>query len=321
MSIRDLITVDLLKKTYIAGVNLNLPDGSPYPDEMFELAIDAAISTVEAELGIVIDPFHVKGERHDAILQHADAYYPMMLDVRPVRSVSALNIQLGNYPLIDMPADWIMISAPQAGQVSVVPIASTLGSFFFRSGVPLLMGDIFNPRSYMASYFNINYEAGFFFSEGTATIPLGENSVEVPLTGVVAGERVYFQLVVDDAAGGAGVNVRQSGSDSFTISAKTAPTTGDMQVSYIAHSVDPLILKAIGLIAAITPLDIAGDLIAGAGIAQFSVGIDGLSQSVATTSSATNSGYGARIGSFQTQLKQVMSQLRGKYRMLQTFSI
>jgi hypothetical protein len=94
-----------------------------------------------------------------------------------------------------------------------------------------------------------------------------------------------------------------------------------MSISWLAHSVDPLLLKAIGMIAAITPLDVAGDLIAGAGIANFSVGVDGLSQSIGTTASATSAGYGARIISFQNQLKSLMTQLRAKYRMINTFSV
>lgn len=72
--------------------------------------------------------------------------------------------------------------------------------------------------------------------------------------------------------------------------------------------------EAIGIIASILPLDTAGDLIAGAGIANFSISMDGLSQSVGTTSSATNSGYGARILSYQGRLKNTMKVLRDYYK-------
>lgn len=74
------------------------------------------------------------------------------------------------------------------------------------------------------------------------------------------------------------------------------------------------IQMAIGLTASILPLDTAGDLIAGAGIASYSISMDGLSQSINTTSSATNSGYGARIISYQKTLASLMPRLRGKYR-------
>lgn len=73
------------------------------------------------------------------------------------------------------------------------------------------------------------------------------------------------------------------------------------------------ILDAIGMKAAIQIFNIAGDLIAGAGIANTSISIPGLSQSVGTTSSATNSGYGARIGQYEKQLKEMLPNLRRFY--------
>ncbi len=65
--------------------------------------------------------------------------------------------------------------------------------------------------------------------------------------------------------------------------------------------------------AAIGPLNIAGDLIAGAGIANKSISLDGLSQSIGTTSSATNSGYGARILQYEKQMKHMLEGLRTHY--------
>ena len=55
------------------------------------------------------------------------------------------------------------------------------------------------------------------------------------------------------------------------------------------------LLNVLGMLASINVLNIAGDIILGAGIASYSLSLDGLSQSISSTSSATNSGYGARI--------------------------
>ncbi len=89
------------------------------------------------------------------------------------------------------------------------------------------------------------------------------------------------------------------------------------RVSYTAgmdiDTIDADLLHAIGMLAAIGPFNIAGDLIAGAGIASKSMSIPGLSQSISTTSSATNSGYGSRIGEYQKELKELMPQLRARY--------
>lgn len=66
----------------------------------------------------------------------------------------------------------------------------------------------------------------------------------------------------------------------------------------------------VGMKAALGPLNIAGDLIAGAGVASWSASMDGLSQSVSTTSSATNAGYGARIIQYQKQIDAMMKALK-----------
>lgn len=73
------------------------------------------------------------------------------------------------------------------------------------------------------------------------------------------------------------------------------------------------IQEVIGMLASFGPLGIAGDLLVGAGIASQSLSIDGLSQSVNTTSSATNSGYGARLVQYQKQLKDMWQTLRARY--------
>jgi len=75
----------------------------------------------------------------------------------------------------------------------------------------------------------------------------------------------------------------------------------------------PDLKHIIGMWASIGVLNIAGDLIAGAGIATKSVSLPGLSQNIGTTSSATNSGYGARIIEYQKEIKQMLPNLRRFY--------
>jgi hypothetical protein len=72
--------------------------------------------------------------------------------------------------------------------------------------------------------------------------------------------------------------------------------------------------EVIGKLSAFSPLNIAGDLIAGAGIASQSVSMDGLSQSINTTSSPTNAGYGARLIQYEKELKRVLPMLRRYYK-------
>lgn len=76
----------------------------------------------------------------------------------------------------------------------------------------------------------------------------------------------------------------------------------------------PILVKdVVAKKAAFGPLGIAGDLIVGAGIAAKSISLDGMSQTINTTSSATNSGYGARILILEKELKADLANLRNYY--------
>ena len=74
------------------------------------------------------------------------------------------------------------------------------------------------------------------------------------------------------------------------------------------------IRDVVGKTASLGPLHIAGDLLGGAGIASQSLGIDGLSQSFATTSSATNAGYGARIINYRKDINEQIPTIRNYYK-------
>jgi len=74
------------------------------------------------------------------------------------------------------------------------------------------------------------------------------------------------------------------------------------------------IADIIGKLAACGPFNIFGDLIAGAGIANLSLSLDGLSQSIGTTASATNAGFGARIIQYLKEIKQAIPLLRRYYK-------
>lgn len=77
----------------------------------------------------------------------------------------------------------------------------------------------------------------------------------------------------------------------------------------------PATLKeAIGKLAAFGPLNIAGDLVAGPGIASKSNSIDGLSQSITSTKNASSAGYTARLKQYAEELKDLLPMLRRYYK-------
>jgi len=71
--------------------------------------------------------------------------------------------------------------------------------------------------------------------------------------------------------------------------------------------------ELLGKKAAFGALNLAGDLLVGAGIASVSTGTDGLSQSIGTTSSATNAGYGSRLIQYKSEIKEQLPVMRRRY--------
>lgn len=82
------------------------------------------------------------------------------------------------------------------------------------------------------------------------------------------------------------------------------------------------IVDVVGKLASIGIFNIAGDLVLGtAGIANYSLSIDGLSQSIGTTSSAENSAYSARILMYQKEIKETLRRLESYYRNVSMISM
>lgn len=88
----------------------------------------------------------------------------------------------------------------------------------------------------------------------------------------------------------------------------------DFTAGFPEGQVPQEIRDVLGKMAAFAPLNVAGDLIVGAGIASKSISIDGLSQSINTTSSATNAGYGARLIQYGKEIQRVLPMLRKYYK-------
>jgi hypothetical protein len=77
----------------------------------------------------------------------------------------------------------------------------------------------------------------------------------------------------------------------------------------IPHDVQHLIAMR----AAISLLNLAGDLTLGVGISSKSVSIPGLNRSVNTTQSATNAAFGARIGEYNREIKELAPILKKRF--------
>ena len=74
------------------------------------------------------------------------------------------------------------------------------------------------------------------------------------------------------------------------------------------------IVDLVAKVAALGPLNVAGDLVIGAGIASQQVSIDGIMSRVDSTQSAMYSGYSARIFEYWKEIKETLPMLRQYYK-------
>jgi hypothetical protein len=307
------LTVDWLKSRFLLGVDLTLDDGTDYPESIFEQAIRGGISYVEHELGITLSPFKIKSERHDAYEPMRSGFWPFRLDHRPVQSIDRIEVKFGAFEAAEIPAEWANLVSPEHGQIHLIPSQKGLmSSYRFTNGVPLITGDILQPQRYVPGYFYFDYVSGFPSLSGTVTIPEGEISAEVTFESPL---RMKYEIDLTHAVPGHSVFVSERSNDGFVVSGASLHNQ-DVTVSYKVSTLPSDIKQAIGYKSALLPLDVAGDLIAGAGVASISVGVDGIHQSVNTTASSTNAGYGARVLQYERELKALMPALKSKYKMI-----
>lgn len=297
-----------LKDTFLLGVDLTLDDGSPYPERIFTDSIEQASKALADELGLLFEP-QVIQERHDKEPDAVGGWYPIRTRHRPLVNVEKLSILYGNSSTkAELPPSWAMVTESIAGQVHIVPTTEGASSYMIAGGLPVIVGlGGLSAPFYIPAYFEIEYLAGFPFYKGNITIPQGATSVTI---NTPQSFRDGYTVKTDSNL----VSITNKRFDTFTL---TCASQGqDLNVEWYIDTLPSDIIRALGLKASLLSLDVAGDLIVGAGIASISTSLDGLSQNVNTTASATNSGYGARVIQFTKELKELMATLKATYRAL-----
>ena len=315
--ITDELTPSWLSDTFLLGVDLTLDDGSPYPDEIFRQNIAGAVSWVEHELGIKINPLDVRSERHDAFDANRSAWWPFRLDQRPLMKVNGFRIRYGSYEPVEFPLSWAQVVSNEHGQIHLIPSEDTLGSYMYRVGIPIIMGDVFSPQTYIPGYFEWDYTAGFGYQDESVTITAGDTEATITLdAGFVSAEYDVIISLQTTLTPAPTFTIKSKSDTEITIEMSDVQIVDtDVQVSISALPSD--IRTLIGLKAALPILDVAGDLLVGAGIASVSIGTDGLHSSVNTTSSATNSGFGARRLAYEREIKSLLPAIKARYKIMQ----
>jgi hypothetical protein len=315
-TIYDDLTPEWLVATYLAGVDLTLDDGTPFDSRIFSESIRGAIAYVQHELSILLDTTKIKRERHDMTGKNREAWWQGSLDHRPVKKVTACRLHYGQTPAVDLPTEWVNLFSEIHGFVQLIPTTSTVGTYQFIGGMPSGLNSM--GSSYLPGYFEYDYTAGFEVRTGTVNIPVGQTSATVTFTGDpfrVCDYGLTFTLT-SPGTGDTGIRVSVSDRDesTFAITLSAAPVAvGGLNIAWKLSTIPDDLRAFVGMKACLLGLDVAGDLLGGAGIASSSISMDGLSQSVNTTSSPENSGYSARSKEFDKQLKVLIPALKAKY--------
>ena len=304
--------ITYLKNTYLLGVDLTLDDGSAYPDTIFTTSIEQASRAVSDELGLVFDP-QTFSERHDKEPDASPSWFPIRSRYRPLISVESLNIIYGQSSTrAELPPKWAQITEPMAGQVHIIPTTEGASSYLIAGGMPVILGlGGLNAQYYIPAYFEMDYLAGFPYYTGTATVLQGQTSVEVATPQKFVDR---YEVKCTDAT------ISAKRHDKFTLNL-SPPAAGDTDLSWTIDTLPADIARAVMLKSSLLALDVAGDLIAGAGLAMVSTSMDGLSQNINTTASATNSGYGARVLQFTKEYKELIATLKATYRAMNIMAL
>lgn len=146
--------------------------------------------------------------------------------------------------------------------------------------------------------------------------PTGQNVIVWPKTWIRLDKAAGHVRVVPTSGTLSQILIGQGGSYLPAIYNGMTHLPDLFELDYIAgfEAIPSDILDLVGMFASLGPFHIFGDLIAGAGIANISLSIDGLSQNIGTTSSATNSGYGSRVINYLKQIKEQIPNLRRYYK-------
>lgn len=319
MALTKLLTAQWLKDRYLVGIDLTDDDNQPYPDDHYQDSIDAAISQIEATYDISLrrPREYEHTERHDGNTLSSPAWYLKHTRHRPITELISFSIQFGNYPSTAIPLSWVHVVSARAGQIQIIPGPEGFRHPYLVGNTPLLGADILGARNYLPGWIKLKYKAGFEKTlAGTVSGASGQKIVtytpgsatDSAIQELQEGDHVYvnstFYRVSDVIS-----------STSFEVSDNLAETWSSE--TCVAYQYDPLLLQAVGLTAALGILDTAGDLILGAGISSKSISIDGLSESISSTSGVENSGYGARINQYRKRLEDIRKVLLRRYKRMQ----
>jgi len=316
-SIYDVLTPAWVRSVYLAGVDLTDDLGVSFADETILIGLRQAIAQIEQRLSITVDTIDVTNERHDLYTDSRWTYWPFYLHHCPIQRVTDFRARYGQVLNQPIPVSWLTISSKDHGRLNVTPSNEQIQQMQSMLGTPF----IFWNSGYAPGFFVFSYKAGFEVYTNTVSFNIGETSKAVTFATDEKFETSeyysVFSLVnpnVNDASI-VPVSVQRT-LDGMTIQLSRAPVA-PLTIKWYVTNIPDNLRHVIGMMAAMHPLSIAGDLVLGAGISSRSIGIDGLSQSASTTKSGAQGGaFAARIKAYTEESAKTMEALKGRYKIL-----
>lgn len=178
--------------------------------------------------------------------------------------------------------------------------------------------DYYRNDAVMFNFIQLEHYPVISVEELNVRYPSGQSVIRYPQEWLSIDKTHGLLRVVPTAGTMSEVMLAQGGSFLPTIYGGAGYLPDLFHVDYTAGFEDGriprLIIDIIGKVASLGPFNIFGDLIAGAGIATFSVSVDGLSQNIGTTASATNAGFGSRIIQYLKEVKDALTVLKLTYK-------
>ena len=316
-TIYDILTPAWVRDTYLAGVDLTDDLGTSFADATLDIGIRQAISQLEQRLSITVDTIIVEGERKDLHTDQRWEYWPFYLSHCPVQKVTDFRAKYGTVLNQPIPVSWLTVGSKDHGRLNVTPSNEQIQQMQSMLGTPF----VFWNSGFAPGFFVFNYVAGFRTYTDTVTFSIGATSAAVTFASVEVFDTseyyTVFQLVSPNPADASIVPLAVERTPrGMTVRLSRAPTAA-LTVKWFTTDIPDNMRHLIGMMAAMHPLAIAGDLVLGAGVTSKSIGIDGLSQSISTTKSGAMGGaFAARMKAYTEESKQTFEALRGRYKIV-----
>lgn len=342
-------TVQWLKDAFLFGINLTNDENRPFPDVIFTQGLAYGKQWLANAVDIVVDRAAEQVERHDLNRCAQGEWFMMRLGKRPIHRITGISLMIGATPVpVEMPTSWIQEYDADTGQFWIVPNSQEIQSLTAMQ-YSVMAARQWTQWGNLPGFIQVKYDAGFDLPFEVVADPdlkswvpaatqvlngrlniriLAQTPVGSPL---VAPARTFTITGVDNVTGVAATEIVEvqsasqawstrgwSGRPTVTWTACEGPIlfSGNVADNTNQDNYKPLdadLLDLAGKMAAMYVLNPAGDLIVGAGIASKSQSVGGVSQSISTTSSPTNAGYGSRIIQYRKDITLELPIVRRRF--------